>query len=426
VAAHSAFVVGKGARFQSLAVDSKGAPDKELRKRIENGFKNWMEKASTDGRLHFYECQRLALRQRLETGEYFVCFRSPEAKGRHPLALQFIEPDRISGSYEVKPTKADSIVWQGIEFSAETGERFGYHVKKACWPTRFEYGWEVVPEERMLHGFQVLRPGQLRGVTCFAPAIILADSMNDMMISELDAAKMTAKFMGFITTPDPVDFRASRISPKGAADKEDKRLEDLENCAIEYLKPGEKIEFPSSPSRAGDSFDRFTKFVLRMTSIAVGPPFEILSGDYSGINYSTSRMSRQDYNLILEPERFWLEQEFNRPIFKYWLKLESLKNPSDYRGYDKDPLRFELASWIPAGMPSPDPLREGKAVIDMIKMGLMSPQEAILKEGGDPEQVLEELAEFQRLKKEKGVQTYEDSISLALVQNPAKLEQEDV
>lgn len=427
--AQAAFVVGKGARFQSQAVDAKGEADPAIRRKIETSFRRWMEKATIDGRLHFYECQRLALRQRMECGEFFISFRSPKNKGRHPLALQFIEPDRISGGLDVQPLRSDSLVWQGIEFDAETGERYAYHILKQQFPPRYEWGYEAVEDENVIHGYQLLRPGQLRGVTPFAPAIILADAMADYMDAELDAAKMAAKWLAFVTAPDPETLQGGLgglggLPGRGGRDEPD-IIEEIENGIIEYLRSGEKIEFASSPNRVGDGFDRFTRFVLLMVSITAGPPYEILSGDYSGLNYSTARMNRQDYSMFLEPERFWLEHEFNRPIFRRWLQFEALGEDSYLRraGYFEDPARFEAAMWVPAGMPSPDPLREGKADIDNIKAGLDSPQNVILRRGGDPEQTLEEFAEWERLKNEKGVQFVIDEISTAMQTNPAKLDE---
>ncbi len=420
----AAFVVGKGARFQSLVKDARGEADLRIRKKIETRFRRWMESAGIDGRQHFYECQRLALRQRLETGEFFVAFRAPKGRGRHPLALQFIEPDRVQGGLDVQPTRQGSVVWQGVEFDADTGERFAYHVLKEQYPPRHEWGYETVPAEDMIHGFQTLRPGQLRGVTVFAPAIILADSMHDYMESELDAAKMAAKWLAFITSPDPKGFQSSRI-PGLAKSDEEAKIEKFENGLIEYLRIGEDIKFADSPARVGDGFDRFTSFVLRMVAITLGPPYELLSGDYSGVNYSTARMSRQDYNMFLEPERFWLEHEFNRRVFRRWLYWEALGDDPYLRlaGYFDDPARFEDAMWVPAGMPSPDPLREGKADIDNIRSGLDSPQSVILSRGGDPEAVLEELAEWRRLLDEKGVSLDMGGVSTAMQSNPAKLEE---
>ncbi len=170
----------------------------------------------------------------------------------------------------------------------------------------------------------------------------------------------------------------------------------LENCVIEHLRDGEKIELANAPNRVADGFDRFTRFVLRMIAIVAGVPYEILSGDYPGITYSTARMSRQDFTMFLEPDRFWLEQAVNRPVFREWLRWEALTEGC-LPGYFRDPAHYEKAMWVPAGMPSPDPLREGKADIDNIKAGLDSPQNIILGRGGDPEKVLEDLASWQAL-----------------------------
>jgi len=419
--AHAAFVVGQGARFQSQVDDENGQPDLKTRRLIENRFRRWMEKASVDGRMHFYDCQRLALRQRLECGEFFFAFRSPKNPGRHPLALQFIEPDRVQGGLEVKPTRPGAIVWQGIEFDPDTGERFAYHLLKDQYPPRYQWGYETVDNDRLTHGYEVLRPGQLRGVTVFAPVIILADCMFDYIDAELDAAKMAAKWLGFVTSSDPLNFQMKRARP-GQPGLNETRLEDIENCVIEYLQTGEEIKLAGASGRVNDGFDRFTNFVLRMVGISLGSPYEILSGDYSGVNYSTARMSRQDYNMFLEPERFWLETTVNHPVFREWLRWEALTE-NYLPGYFRDPGHYEPAMWVPAGMPSPDPLKEGKADIDNIKCGLDSPQSIILSRGGDPEQVLEELAEWQRLLEEKGVTLDMGQVSTAMQANPAKLEE---
>lgn len=424
ISAHAAFVVGKGARFQSLVLDDKGKPDREARRRIEHGFRRWMDRASLDGRLHFYECQRLALRQKLETGEFFMCYRKPKAAGRHPLALQFVEADRVQGGLDVRPTEPGSIVWQGVEFDPETGERYGYHILRAQYPPHYEWGYDYLPESRVVHGYQVLRPDQIRGVTVFAPVIILADCMSDYMTAELDGAKMAAKFLAMVTSPDPTTYQAVRSPFVKSQDNPDQKIEDLENGIIEYLRPGEDVKFASS-ARVPDGFDRFTRFCLRMVGIVVGTPYEILSGDYTGINYSTARMSRQDYNLMLEPERFWLEQSVNRPVFREWLRWEALRDPASLPGYFQDPHHYEAAMWVPAGMPSPDPLREGKADIDNIKSGLDSPQSVILGRGGDPEQVLDEWADWKEECKSRDLDFVLDDVVTAMQTNPQALEDQD-
>ena len=197
-------------------------------------------------------------------------------------------------------------------------------------------------------------------------------------------------------------------------------IDYLENAIIEYLRDGEDIVFAPPNGRPGDSFERFTRFALRMLSITGGLPYEIQSGDYTGINYSTSKASRNDFAMFLAPGQFSLEHHFIRKVFRRWLAHAALSK--DYlRGYFVSPWRFERAMWIPAGMPSVDPLRDGKAQIDTIAAGLQSPQAAILARGDDPEEVLSQTAEWHRQVKELGLNIDPSKIDTSLQNNPAKV-----
>jgi lambda family phage portal protein len=422
--AHCAYVIGKGGRFESRAVKKNGKEDKRLRDEIERRFRLWMERATVDGRTHFHECQRLAMRQRLETGEFFCLTR---VNRRGELALQFVEPDDVaegaeqSSGYQIND---EVCVYQGIEFNRFTGERLAYYVKPydprgvAVFPIRFG-------ADKVLHGMGVGRPNQLRGVTPFAPAIILAECMFEYIDAELDGAKMAAKWLAFVTSPEPKALQLGRVLDQhgrpATGSEETKKIEYLENGIIEYLRTGETVQLASAPNRVVDSFDRFTAFVLRMIGLTIGVPYEIMSGDYQGINYSTSRMSRQDYNVFLEPERFWMDQHFNRPVFRKWLEIEALKDPETFKDYFINPWRYEPADWIPAGMPSPDPLKEGKADIDAIEAGLLSPQDVILARGDDPERVVENRKKWKELEEEHGVASDPGKVSTAAQTNPDAL-----
>jgi capsid protein len=88
-------------------------------------------------------------------------------------------------------------------------------------------------------------------------------------------------------------------------------------------------------------------------------------------------------------------------------------------GYARDPFHYQKSAWIPPGVPSPDPLKEGKAYIDQIKNNLRSPQEAIAERGRDLEEVLDELAEAKKMAESRGLTLQEVSTSTA--NNPAAL-----
>jgi len=413
-----AFTIGKGSRFQSLAVKPSGEPDFEIRRKIEDRFRLWMEKADVTGKLHLYELQQLAKRQEIEGGEYIARFAAPRRRNQL-VAVQMFEAENLS-AWRAEGQAKDADIWQGVEYDIYTGEPVAYHFQTS-------YAWQQVsswrePAENVLHGFQMLRPGQLRGVTPFAPAVMLARDMGDYTGAEIDAAKLAAKWLAFVKSMEPASFQAMRGMLPGGQSTESQRddIEWLENGIIEYLRENEDIAFAPNPGRPGDSFDRFTRFVLRMVSITADLPYEINSGDYTGINYSTSKASRNDFSMFLVPHQFRMEPHFTRPIFYRWLDAEALTQ--DYlKGYWLNPDRFRKAMWIPAGMPSVDPLRDGKADIDAIASGLKSPQMVILGQGNDPEEVVAQNYSWVLMHQSYGLDPTTGKVSTAMANNPAKL-----
>jgi len=416
VNAYTAYLVGGGARFQSLAVNPDSTPNHAARNRIESRFRLWMdEDADISGRMHFYEIQQLLCRGLLESGEGFFQFAQRRKYRVSPLCLLPLDPDRIQG-YGIAAGGRDRDCYSGIEYDRLTGEALNYYVMG----DGSIFGREVVvPADEMVHVYQVLRPGQLRGVTPLAPAILVARAMADYTQAELDASKMAAKYMAFVTTPDPAMFQASRGIVGRSGSTPDKPIEDLENSIIEYLRPGEAINFASPTTRPGDAFDRFCKYAARMIAVSIDVPYEILSGDYTGVNYSTCKAARGDTQLLLRPHHFMMRR-FAMRVFRRWLDTEAVLHPSDFPGYWTARELYSPALWIPAGVPSVDPQRDGRAHIEAIAAGLESPQQAILADGRDPEEVVAQIAEYQQMLKAAGITL--GKVSSSLSNNPAALE----
>ena len=405
---YTAYMVGREARFQSLAVHPDGSPAYEARRRIEDRFRAWMEQdADISGGLHFYELQQLLCRQIMECGEGLFTFCRRSHYRVSPLALMPIEADRLTELGGGRDTERVGH-FAGVEYDRLTGEKLAYHIMNDG------YSADVtrVPADEMLHIYQHLRPGQLRGVTPFAPAILTARAMSQFVESELDAARKAAKYLAIVTTDQPDVYQAARGIAGAKKTTQGTPIESLENSIIEYLRPGEDIRFAEGASRPGDAFDRFNRFAARMVAVSIDVPYEVLSGDYTGINYSTSKASRGDAVMLLKPHHFMMQNRFSMPVFRHWLDMEALTQ--DYLpGYWLGREGYQRCMWIPAGMPSVDPQRDGRADIEAIAAGLKSPQEAILGRGGDPEEVLDQLAEWQRMADERGVTFGQVSESLS-------------
>lgn len=425
---HTDFTVGSGIKFQSRVKLRSGKEQGELDKptiqKIEDAVKWWMDEADIAGRLHYFELERLAKRQDFESGEFLFIKKflpKEKARGRFiPFGLQAIEADWLTSLH----TRVDknNLVDSGIEYDIETGQVVAYHF---IIPSGFNSQLTGVTKttrveaKDVIHGFQTLRPGQLRGISHFTTAIIFAHDLHDFLGAEIDGAKLAARYLGLITTADPKAFQNLRTKDGTGVD-EGKKLEEIEGAIFEYLKPGESVEF-AKHDRPGGTFEPFTKFVLRLLSVATNSPYEMLTNDYTGVNYSTLRSSRNDMAAAFKPQIKRHVRQFSRPAIYSAMDVMVLTGKLQLRNYFQNPRVYQESAFTGPGIASVDPLRETKAAIDQIKTGLKSPQQIVAERGGDFEETARETATAKELFDELKLEWMPAKTSNQMQQNPGKL-----
>lgn len=422
------FTVGTGMNFQSRVLNPNWQPGKKERKfdraicqSIEDAVSWWMDEADAAGRLHFGEMERLANRQEVEVGEYlFVKTVLKDPKRYIPFALQAYETDWLSAT----PEKiADGNEFdQGKEFDPKTGRVVAYHLSVpsgySIYNAAASYRVQRILAEHVVNGFDTHRAGQLCGVSPFVTAVLIAHDLSDYLDATIDTAKLAAKYLAMIETPDAAGFQRLR-TVDGSGSDQGKKLESLENAIIEYLRPGEKVTFAQNNS-VGETFQPFTRFVIRMLAIATGTSESLLSGNYADYNYTSLRGERQDLVKMFEPRQFRHVKHFTAPIINEaieWAVMSGkLKLPGDYW---RNPRAYQRGVFIPPGREPIEPLRESKANRDDIAAGLRSPQEIVAARGRDLEDVYDEIAEAKEMAEERGL-TFDDT-DTALANNPAAL-----
>jgi len=408
------YVVGEGFQLQSrVKVRNGDKLDQKRNQQIEDAWKRWCEEADISGQLHFDEMVSLAKRQEVEAGEYiFIKVPAKRKSGRFlPFALQAVEPDRLSDLGSM-PSRGNDIR-DGIEFDPQTGEKINYWI---------ENDWgkaKAIPADRVIHGYRQLRPGQLRGISCLAPAVMLAYDLGEYMDAEIDGAKNASKYLGFVTTGDPGTFQGARAQTDPQTGQ---KVEELENAIIEYLRPGEQIDL-AKPDRPAQQFEPFTRLLLRMIAVTSGLPYEVLSSDYHGLNYNTLRSIRNDLIRTITPQQNRLIWQMCRPVYREFLDKGYLAGVLDLPGYPRQPHFYQRAEWVAPGVPSADPLKEGKAAVDQIKNNLRSPQETVAARGRDLGEVMDELAEAKQMAEARGLSLQEVSTSTA--NNPSSVAGQD-
>ncbi|MBC16545.1 MAG: phage portal protein [Desulfovibrio sp.] len=416
------FIIGEGIQFQSRVIDGDGNPDVKSRTAIEDALKRFADECDVSGspalRMNLNEIQQLAKRSEIEGGEKLV-LRRPHYDQRNkflPWGLQVIETDRLT-DHGARCLKTNALS-NGVEYDPRNGRIVAVHVGDegmgAKKPAR-------VLAENIHYGFDRQRAGQLRGMTLFAPALILANNLATALEAKMDRFKLLSKWMAFVTTPDVAGFQGQRAGSQQT--QSGKPIEELENGIIEYLRPGEQVEFASMPSGTGDEL-AFAMFLLRLVSMTTDLPFEILTSDYSGLNYTTLRVGRNDFRQQMKPVQRREVYQLTKPVTESVIESAVLHGRTSLPGYWSNPWHYRRGVYIPPGLEPLDPQREFKAAVEAIKAGLKSPQQCILDWGGDPEQVLDDIAAWKVLCENRGLSFDLSSISTAKANNPAALDNE--
>ncbi len=406
----SAYTVGRGLRYQAQ-LRTKTGLDRKTNQQLEDHFSWWADEADVAGKLHFAEIEDLMQRQDCECGEFLVLMvQSPNRRRHLPFALQILESDWLTDNYAL--AQGDNLIDQGIEYDRTSGAPVAYHISD---PDNIRHPRRI-PAEYVLHHYQHHRPGQHRGISPFTAGVLIANSLQEYIGATVDTAKMAAKYLAIVTTQNPLAFQAGRGVVEGTSDGQ--RLEYLENAIIEYLRPGEEIKF-ASPQTIGGQFDSFTRFVLRVTAISTGTTYELLSGDTSGMNYSTFKASNNAFYAMLDPRRDRFIRHLNRPVLRGFLDSLYLSNKMVMPGYLGNPRAWGRSSWMHPERPSNDPLRDSKADSNDLDRCLTSPQRIAARRGLDIEEILDEIAEFNQLCQQRGITPQQASTALA--NNPAAL-----
>jgi lambda family phage portal protein len=405
--------IGDGLIFQSRVTTPDGKSiDEGVSNKIESAFNFWADQCDIAGHLHLNDFQRLAKRQELETGEYLVIKRRSRSTRRYlPFALQIVEADWLTGNPTDKITSGHAVD-QGVEYRVTTGERVAYHFTD---PDSWGKSKRVKADD-VIHGFHTLRPGQLRGISGFASGVLLAHDLSEYLDAEIDTAKMAAKYLAFVKR-DPAT-RNSTLTD-GTGDDEGKKIDEIDNAIIEYLSAGEDITIATNP-KPGSNFPPTVKLLLRLFAATTNVPYELLSFDYEGLTYSSSRISRNDFTRFLRPEIARHTRQFCNPVFYSFMESAVVSQKLVLPGFYANPARYLAAEWQPPGHEHVDPLRESKALISEVDALLRSPQEIAAARGRDYATILKEIEQAKKLIKAAGLEPIIDSTSTA--NNPAAVQ----
>lgn len=358
-------------------------PDPATRETIHRLWAEWTDSADLDGLGDFYAVQALAVRQMVEAGEAFCHLTvDPDAAGV-PLRLRLIHADQVPRDWP--GTMPGTNVRAGVELDP-MGRVSAFHVLPAR-PDDPLMPWGAdsvrIPADAMAHLFQPQEPGQLRGLSWFAPVLLKLHDLDQHSDAALMRAKVAALLCGVII--DPEGAAAGLTGTKVG----DTLTSGLEPGTLIRLPPGNSIEFLDP--KESQHFDAFTKAHLRAIAAGLGIPYEFLTGDLETVNYSSTRAGMVEFRRKLQ---HWQHNvvafRFCRPIWDRF--IETAADADLLPGYAEDPALFHRVEWLPPKPDWVDPLKDVQADARAVAAGFKSRTQVIASLGYDPEQVDAEAA----------------------------------
>lgn len=323
-----------------------------------------------------------------------------------PLQLQVLEIDHLDMSKQ-ETLQGGGYIMQGIEFDA-----VGRCVAYWLFP---DHPGEVnivvstrvsrrVPAESVLHIFKRTRPGQIHGVPVLAPVMLKMRDLDDYQEAELLRKGIESCFAAFVYNPEGNTTDALGTEP-AATDAKGTRDETIAAGMIKYLKPGEQVEFGSPSSTGG--FNEFIAGYKREATSGAGVPYELATGDLSGVNYTSHRAGLVEFRREVEQEQ-WLViiRQFLVPVVAAFKRYAAI---SGQRG-----IADAVATYTPAKFDWVDPVKDSTGELLEVAAGLKSWQEAVRRRGFDPEQVIAEIKQDQKRFKDAEITVQIDQLVLGV------------
>ncbi|WP_213548248.1 phage portal protein [Vannielia litorea] len=368
-------IVGQGI-VPSVHVEGaevEGSLEAELKAEVERLWKaHAIEGRHIDagGNLNLFSMQGLVAGTVVGDGEVLLRRRFRRPSDGHPLnfQVQVLEADFLDAQVDGDLGNGRFAV-EGIEFNP-IGQRVAYHIyehhpggARGMLPKS-----RRIPAENIIHVFDVMRPGQERGMSWFAPVITLLHDLHKYQDAQVKRQEVASQFAAFWKTEKPQDLGDTAMSAG----------------AIIQIPDDEDVIFTDPPSV--DGYEPFMAQTIRTIAAAMGLTYEQLSGDLRRVNYTSHRAGRMatDPNIA--------DWQRNMMIGRVCRGLEAWMAEAVQDMADIPPTAYRI-DWTPPRRPQVDPGKDTKADADEVAAGFASRREKIRERGKEPEKVEAEIRE---------------------------------
>ena len=365
------FMVGDGPKLQMLSTD------RALNKLIESEFTQWAEAVCLADKCW------LLRRVRAVDGEAFIFLEDDPDLEPVTLDLRTYEAEQIATPYfyPLDPLRVDGIELNELRKPAYYHLLYEHPGDSFNWSGLFRF--ERVPAKLVVHWFRATRAGQYRGIPEFTPSLQLFSDLRRYRQATIAAAETAADFAAVLYTENPPDIDDPEQKEPGLWDKVAISRRMLTTVPAGWKMSQFKAEQPAT------GHPEFVRTCLTELATGHSTTYEIASGDYSNVNYSSGRLGLQRFQRAISIDRCRMERTCLNPILRQWLaEAVAIRLIPNITTKSEE----WLHRWLWPASEMIDPLKEAKAEqIDLENYGTTF-SEMCARDGVDRDARLAEIA----------------------------------
>src|SRR6266508_5622425 len=302
------------------------ATDETFRQAVQLLWEDWAAFADADGVLELGGLQSLAVRNMVVDGECFIRLRRRKTEDGLPVPLQVqILPAEICPAEHTMRAADGNEIKAGIEYDA-IGRRVAYWFRETPPGEDDAVNSSAtvhrVPASQVLHMFEPLRPGQRRGVSMLAPALVRLRELDKYTDATLLRLQLSSMFVGVLKNSSVQDAAFDPISGERIAETSDgKPVLRLQPGTFQELATGEELNF-NKPPDPPVGFKDYTEHELRAAGAAIGVPYECFSHNWGATNDRLARVVLNQYRRRVH-RLLWsiVVPQLLRPLWNTWFAL---------------------------------------------------------------------------------------------------------
>lgn len=352
--------VGKGIKLELM-----GGNESKMKKFMAE-WDLWAESTDCDfeGHTSLYGLQWMWLTNVVESGAIFIRAHVNPRKD-FPLQFQTFEQQRLDRA-KASPSGSGNTIIDGVQYDSN-GQIDGYWFLVEETNTGLsskQAKSKFYRQEDIIHIYEKERAGQHLGVSWLAAVANTLNNYDTYQDAKLMQQQIAACFALIVE-------EAEGRMGLGDSDGSSALPDSIEPAMIEYVKSGQNVHTITPPK--ADNSASFDTGIKRDSAVGVGLTYEMLSGDYSLVNFASGRMGKMDFFAELDHvQEHILLPQLNR-MFKWFLNLYIIKHGNGNYG---------RPSWTFPPRAAVNPKEEFDVLMSKVRHGMKSPSKAA-KELGD-------------------------------------------